>query len=170
MSKPEVFDSVFARNCAVRRIPSEDASAFLSANHLYGTAACRYRYGLFVERYSGEEMAPDASHRYPVGTLVAVATFSSARRWQKGERTVRSYEWVRYASLPGVRVLGGMGKLLRAFIDEVEPDDVMTYAPLEHYDGDAYRRLGFVKEGVKDFSGGSSAKFRLKLTDYESEE
>lgn len=109
----------------------------------------------------------DAVHPYPIGTLVAVAEFSSARNWQKGEALIRSYEWVRYASLPEVRVIGGMGKVLQEFIDEVNPDDIMSYAPAEHYDGEVYQTLGFSKVGVKQFGDSSSIKYRLKLTPYE---
>ncbi|MBQ0044264.1 MAG: hypothetical protein KBT05_04500 [Bacteroidales bacterium] len=168
MSYPEHFHSIFARNCEVRHIDKPTASAFLSSNHLYGDAACRYRYGIFVRRYSGAEMRQaDAVHPYPIGTLVAVAEFSSARNWQKGEALIRSYEWVRYASLPEVRVIGGMGKVLQEFIDEVNPDDIMSYAPAEHYDGEVYQTLGFSKVGVKQFGDSSSIKYRLKLTPYE---
>mgnify|MGYP006988390554 CR=1 FL=1 len=83
------------------------------------------------------------------GTLVAVATFSNARKWQKGEKTIRSYEWTRYASLPGVRINGGMGKVLKAFIKEVQPDDIMSYADLEWSEGAVYEQLGFELEGHK---------------------
>ena len=84
------------------------------------------------------------------GTLVAVATFSNARKWIKGDKEIRSYEWTRYASLPGLRINGGMGKLLKAFIEEVRPDDIMSYADLEWSEGDVYRQLGFTLEGRKD--------------------
>lgn len=139
------FVQVYARNCEVRRIEKPVASAFLASCHSYGDASCRYRYGLFVRRTTGEK-----GKTLPAGTMVAVSEFSSARNWVKGERTVRSCEWIRYASLPGVRVAGGMGKMLAAFIDEVHPDDVMTYADLEWSDGSAYLDLGFELEGRKD--------------------
>ena len=84
------------------------------------------------------------------GTLVAVATFSNARKWIKGDKTIRSYEWTRYASRPGVRLSGGMGKLLKAFIEEVLPDDIMTYADLEWSEGKVYEALGFALEGHKE--------------------
>ena len=42
-----------------------------------------------------------------------------------------------------------MGKLLKAFIEEVQPDDIMSYADLEWSEGRVYERLGFVSEGVK---------------------
>ncbi len=111
----EIFSSVFARNCEVRKIEKADAQAFLTANHSYGYAACRYHYGL----YPGSMDRP-----------VAVATFSNARRWIKDGMEIRSYEWTRYASLPGMRICGGMGKMLKAFMNEVRPDDIMSYADL----------------------------------------
>ncbi len=104
----------------------------------------------------------------PAGALVAVAGFSAPRVWRKGGREVRSCEWIRYASLDGIGVDGGMGKLLKAFVEEVRPDDVMSYADASWSDGDVYRKLGFVQEGDKIFPDGNrSLKFRLKLTEYE---
>ena len=189
----EIFIPMYARNCEVRKIDKETAAAFLSENHSYGDAACRYRYGLYLKRYTGrwleisrlaslarndsvgslarndsvgslarnasgdsiarndsvDSLARNDSWVEP-GSLVAVATFSNARKWQKGEKTIRSYEWTRYASLPGVRINGGMGKMLKAFIDDVHPDDVMSYADLEWSEGAVYEQLGFRLEGVKD--------------------
>ena len=109
---------------------------------------------------------------YPIGTLVAVATFSKARRWTKDDadgepQVICSYEWLRYASLPEVRVLGGMGRVLARFIGEHHPDDIMTYVPLRHFSGEVYESLGFVCEGVKIFPNGErSRKYRLKLKAY----
>lgn len=153
----EVFTPMFARNCEVRKIDKETAAAFLNENHSYGDAACRYRYGLYLKRYTGKrgEISRQARNDsgdtlVQPGTLVAVATFSNARKWQKGEKTIRSYEWTRYASLPGVRINGGMGKVLKAFIEEVQPDDIMSYADLEWSEGAVYEQLGFRLEGRKD--------------------
>ena len=108
---------------------------------------------------------------------------------------IRSYEWIRFASLPGVRISGGMGKILKAFIEEVHPDDIMSYADLEWSEGAVYEQLGFTLEGRKDpvmfeidtewerhpvktvihtptsgnlfFCNFGSNKYRLKLTEYE---
>lgn len=156
------FAQIYARNCEVRRIDKATAQAFLRENHSYADAACRYRYGLFLKRHTGHnalacnlkppaEETPEANimERILPGTLVAVATFSNARKWVKGDRTIRSYEWTRYASLPGIRLSGGMGKILRTFIKEVQPDDIMTYADLEWSKGDVYEQLGFAFEGIR---------------------
>ena len=140
---------VYARNCEVRRIEKGVAAEFLERNHSYGDAACRYRYGMFLKRHTGHLAAEGMGKLLEAGTLVAVATFSNARKWVKGGMAIRSYEWTRYASLPELRVSGGMGKLLRAFIEETEPDDIMSYADLEWSDGIVYDQLGFTLEGQK---------------------
>ena len=130
---------VFARNCEVRAITPEAAASFLQRNHVYGSARARYRLGLFRIRSTGNA---EAGMDQTPG-MVAVATFSDGRRREDG--TV-SYEWVRYASVQGARVVGGMGRLLDAFVATVgdgTPMDVMTYADLEWYDGRSYLRLGF---------------------------
>ncbi|MCQ2184988.1 MAG: hypothetical protein MJY62_06225 [Bacteroidales bacterium] len=168
------FRSIFARNCEVRRIDASTCAAFMDANHGYGHATSRYHYGIF--------------HK---GALVGAAQFSSARTWTKGEKKIRSCEWVRYASLADSRISGGMGKVLRKFIEEIHPDDIMSYADLEWSDGRTYEKLGFTAEGTTEsvlfgidkdtwkrtpvknnetysyyFLNFGSRKFRLKLTQY----
>jgi len=146
--------TVFARNCGIRRIDKATASSFLNENHRMGDAACRYRYGLFVKRRTGcnEESLPE-------GTLVAVSEFSSARTMRDGSR---SCEWIRYASLKGLRVQGGMGKMLTHFLEEVRPDDVMTYSdPSSQDGGNIYRTLGFKSEGAVEKAAFSCEKFRF---------
>ena len=149
LSHLEIFFPIYARNCEVRRIEKSEAAEFLKLTHSYADANCRYRYGLFLKRHTGHIADSGESHEYTPGTLVAVATFSNARKWIKGDKTIRSYEWTRYASLPEIRVNGGMGKLLKTFIEEVQPDDIMSYADFEWSEGTVYEKLGFVSEGSK---------------------
>ena len=174
----ELFSQAYARNCEVRRIGKAEAQAFLKENHSYGYAACRYRYGLFLKRHTGHiaedlrslDSARDDSQKKwddsqeklddcpekrkdsngHIGNLIAVATFSNARRWMKDGKEISSYEWTRYASLPDMRVSGGMGKLLKAFINDVHPDDIMSYADLEWSEGSVYKALGFRAELGKE--------------------
>lgn len=166
MTGPQQFESIFARNCVIQTIPKEMAQEFLQKNHCYGSASCRFRYGLFQVRGkmpSGGNDAKGGGNGTTVGRLVAVATFSSARKWLKEGREYRSYEWVRYASLEGTRVIGGMSKLLKNFVETVKPDDVMTYAPEEKFTGEVYTHLGFVQEEKKIFpDGNASLKFRYR--------
>ena len=134
LSQFGIFRRIFARNTEARRITRPEASEFLDKWHTYGDAAARYRYGLFTRE----------------GELVAVSTFSSGRTWNKGGQAIRSYEWVRYASLPNVRICGGMGKTLKTFIKDNAPDDIMSYSDLEWTDGGAYRALGFREDGKRE--------------------
>ena len=151
--------NIFARNCECRRIGREEADAFLSLHHRLGSCRSRYRYGLYTTRCTGKN-----EERTQAGTLVAVASFSNARRWVKGDRLISSYEWIRYASLPGIRVTGGMGKLLNAFIEDVHPDDVMSYSdPMSIDGGEAYKKLGFSDEGIVEKPGFVCRKFRLRF-------
>lgn len=153
------LSNIFARNCSIRRIDKTEAAAFMNACHRLGDTSCRYRYGMFIERHTGSNEAS-----LPPGTLVAVSEFSNARRWIKDGIKVSSYEWIRYASLPGIRVMGGMGKMLRTFIDDIHPDDIMSYADSSWPDGgEVYLTLGFKEEGMVERPGFKCRKFRLKV-------
>lgn len=140
------FRSVFARNCDIRRITPAEARPFLNAHHSLGFCSAGVFYGVFSRRTTGA-----AESAMQPGELLAVASFSKPRHWIKEGRDYNSYEFVRYASLPDVRISGGMGKVLEKFIkDHPDADDVMSYCDLEWSDGAAYRSLGFVEEGVTE--------------------
>lgn len=150
LSHLELFTPVYARNCEIRRIDKKTAADFLEQNHSYGDAVCKYRYGMFLKRHTGHIAEEGIGEGLDPGTMIAVATFSNARKWKKGDKEIRSYEWTRFASLPQLRISGGMGRFLKHFIREVQPDDIMSYADLEWSKGDVYMRLGFTLEGRKD--------------------
>lgn len=77
---------------------------------------------------------------------------------------VCSYEWVRYASIDGVRVVGGMSRSLKQFISDKSPDDVMSYADASYPDGGkVYATLGFRCEGIIEKSGFRNLKYRLEV-------
>ncbi|HJB44025.1 MAG TPA: hypothetical protein IAB87_04475 [Candidatus Coprenecus merdipullorum] len=139
---------VYARNCEVRPVNAETAAAFLERTHAYGSARSFCRLGLFRMRATGREEATMDS----TPGMVALASFSSGRKMNDGRL---SYEWIRYASLRGVRVVGGMGKLLGAFAAGImgnmpeTPFEVMTYSDEEWYDGRSYAELGFDEDGKR---------------------
>ena len=184
----KIFTQVYARNCEIRKIDKQTAAEFLEKHHSYGDAACKYRYGLYLKRHTGH----NAENNKHINELIAVATFSNARKWVKSDKIIRSYEWTRYASLPQLRISGGMGRLMKAFITDIHPDDIMSYADLEWSEGNVYEALGFSLEGKKSpvafsidtntwkrkasvlqsyptryFVNFGSNKYRLKLTDYQ---
>ncbi|OFY44066.1 MAG: hypothetical protein A2X18_08075 [Bacteroidetes bacterium GWF2_40_14] len=126
--------SVFARNCVVKPISAESAREFLEKNHILGYTACSYKYALYIRK---------ATEDINENEIVAVAMFSAPRPMVREGKKILSYEWVRYAGLAEYRIAGGMGKLLKYFIDKYSPDEIMSYADKDWSDGNVYRKLGF---------------------------
>lgn len=176
------FRSVFARKCRIIGSKDPEASGragafarFLEKYHAYGDAKSKYRYGLLydgelvavatfsasrpmvrriLEPYKNVPPEEVASLRFATDFLPGRTAYSS-----RDAVMVQSYEWVRYASLPDVRVAGGMGRLLRAFLKEItqknalagsrQPVEVMTYSDNEWSGGAVYEKLGFVPAGER---------------------
>jgi hypothetical protein len=159
IAKPEIVKSrlsamlgesykIPARLTVARRIEKKDEVSFLKTNHLNGSVSSKFRYGLFLpNRYYRVLNADFQANREGDELLVAVATFSHPRIFQKETGPIRSYELIRFASALGSNVVGGLDKLLNAFVKERQPDDIMTYADLEWSDGASYRKLGFEMKG-----------------------
>lgn len=145
-------ECVFARNCKVRRLDKKRAADFLNENHFLGSCSARFHYGLFINRKTGTSETP-----LPKDTLVAVGSFSNGRRFKDGHL---SYEWIRYASLKSLRVVGGMSKILNRFVEEMHPGDIMTYVDASHSDGSAYKLLGFEQECKVEKNGFINLKLK----------
>lgn len=126
--------TIFARNCQVREISSLQATTFLDKYHSYRATKAKFKYGLFTKE----------------GKLVAVSTFSSPREMNREGEILDSYEWVRYSSFPDTRVVGGMGKMMKSFIDNVHPQEIMSYADREWSEGEVYLKLGFNKDSERN--------------------
>ena len=148
------FTRLHARHCFIERIDKLTADNFLKINHLQGSVKAKFKYGLFlkpqyVERFIGRIVCEDTDNgnsKITVPLLIAVATFSGGRTMKIGNRAdTRSFELIRFATLQGYVVVGGMNKLLKAFIIEHQPDDIMSYADRDWSDGRSYDKLGFTK-------------------------
>lgn len=122
---------IHARATKACRIDKQTAKAFLNTHHLQGSTGAYYKYALM--------------HKDEV---VAVATFSKARVMYDGPVYYRSYELERFACISGYTVTGGLGKLLFAFIDEINPAHIMTYADADWGKGEGYVKLGFASAGI----------------------
>lgn len=195
------FKSIFARKCKVlnsrewQQLEKErphgeidSETHFLNSYHAYGAATSKYRYALLWEDRIvavATFSAPRPMLRQLSAPLQNISPQQAARLqitdrplspgslYGPNEAAVfRSYEWVRYASLPGVRVAGGMGKLLQAFLKEVEhpdnprfagmPIEVMSYSDNEWSGGEVYETLGFTLAGERD-----AVEYYVDRTTYE---
>ncbi|MFA7115687.1 MAG: hypothetical protein WC140_00425 [Bacteroidales bacterium] len=158
--------SVFARNCECKRINSTLAKSFLKETHVYGFARARYHFGLFIKKdrsvlTKDRLVLGSKNENSKLGLLVAVASFSAPRKMTIDRGGIKSYEWVRYASSQGIRVVGGMGKVMMSFVRLLRPNnikilkslesfEIMSYADCEWSNGNVYRKLGFQEISIKD--------------------
>jgi len=148
------FTRLHARHCIIERIDKPTADKFLEVNHLQGSVKAKFKYGLllkaqYTERFIGKVVCEANDNnlvRAIKPKLIGVATFSGGRTMKVGERKgSRSYELIRFATLKGYVVVGGMDKLLKAFTKEHEPNDIMSYIDRDWSDGRSYLKLGFLK-------------------------
>ncbi|GAB3911905.1 hypothetical protein GCM10028803_54300 [Larkinella knui] len=136
-----------ARLTQVRRIDKPTAGRFLQDNHLQVVTHSKYKYGLFLPQRYFRILSADFSVKPPDAAelLVAVATFSYPRRVVRDGISHRSVELVRFANKLNCTVVGGLDKLLKAFVTDVRPDDIMTYADRDWSTGRSYEKLGFTR-------------------------
>lgn len=139
-------DTIPARLTQVQRIDKPTLDKFLIDNHLQSKANAKLKYGLFLpKRYFRVIKNEAILHEILAhdSLLVAVASFSNPKKFIREGQEYRSYEMVRFASYRGLTVVGGLNKLLKKFIEEHSPDDIMTYADADWSDGTNYEKIGF---------------------------
>lgn len=107
-----------ARKTKVVELDSKTFSEFLEKNHLEGKAPAKEKIGLVYE-----------------GTLVSVAGF---------QEISDEFVLVRFCSILGVTIVGGLSKLLSKYKDI----EVVTFSDLRYSLGEVYEKVGFNR--VKD--------------------
>jgi hypothetical protein len=136
-----------ARVCKVRRIDKALAETFLNKNHLQQYVGAKIKYGLFLPK-PYFRLLPPTFLGDSEDILVAVMTFSGAKKFYFGDETKQSFELIRWASLNGLNVAGGFSKLLKFFIKDKKPGNIMTYIDADWSDGVSFGKLGFVLENT----------------------
>jgi hypothetical protein len=120
-------ERVYARQCVTARIDKQTALDFQKEHHLQEELPGKYRYGLFHH-----------------GELVAVMVFSGGRLMRHSEN-YRSFECLRFCSKQRLVIIGGFSKLLKAFVLDFKPNDIMTYVDADWSNGSKFEKLGFIK-------------------------
>ncbi len=132
-SKLQLNKKVFARKCLVKKINSPEAKVFLNKYHFMGYAQSAYHIGLFLN-----------------DELISVAAFSKGRKMNRLNAEQRSFEMVRYCSKDGLTITGGLSRLLKYFIDDKKPGDIMTYIDKQFGGGKSYLKYGFKIHSEKE--------------------
>lgn len=139
------------RLTVAREMTKHQATDFLEKWHVNGNVSSVYHYGLFLpERrkgYLSGSVSFDTVQDNEL--LVAVATFGPLRKMTRISDSYISGELIRFASLGGVSIPGGLAKLLAAFHRHHQTDDIMTYADLDWSDGRSYGKTGFIRKEDK---------------------
>ena len=120
---------IYARQTVVARVDKRIALAFQEENHLQAALPGKYRYALFHQ-----------------GELVSLAIFSGGRKMVHYSPDYRSFELLRFCHKSGFRVVGGLSKLIKSFIDNFHPNDIMTYVDRDWSQASNLRTLGFEEQ------------------------
>lgn len=153
-----------ARLTTIQRIDRPTLEQFLTTHHLQVATQSKYKYGLFLPHRYFRVLSPAFREKLTTNSddelLVAVATFSHPRSVERQGQPFRSYEMVRFANHLHTTVVGGLNKLLKAFVTDqysLHPPsegypriDIMTYADHDWSDGRSYDHLGFTRVGLTE--------------------
>lgn len=155
-SKLNKNDRIYARNCEITQISSNDVKIFMDENHLQAGLNCKIAYGL--------------KHNNELVCAIGIKNHN-----------IHEYEISRFACKLGVNVVGGAGRLFKRFIDDYNPKEVLSYADRRFSNGNLYKKLGFKllsctkpnyfyikKNNVYSRQKFQKHKLHKKLADYDS--
>lgn len=117
---------IYARKCIIKEVPTKEKTKFLNENHIQGSIGSKINYGLY---YNNE--------------LVSIMTFGKGRKIMNG----LNYEWelLRFCNKINTTIIGGASKLLKHFIKNINPTNLISYADVRWSNGNLYDVLGFKK-------------------------
>jgi hypothetical protein len=121
MAKIGESRKIHARKAVVKYIDTKTSKEFCELYHRQGSAGAKYHVGLF----EGDD-------------LVSVLTVGKPRFDKSAE-----WEIIRSCTKNGVKVVGGLNKMLAHFERDVKPNSISTYVDRAWGSGDVYRRAGF---------------------------
>ena len=122
----------YARKCAIKEVSKLEVSNFLNENHYQNSCYSLKEYGLYHDN-----------------ELISVMTFGKPR-------FNKNYEWelLRFCNKKHTRVLGGASKLLKRFLTENKPKNIISYSLNEYGTNELYESIGFnfLNFGVPSYS------------------
>lgn len=117
---------VYGRNTEVHEVSNHESYEFQNKYHLQGQAKASIHIGIF------DKKKPDE--------MLGVMTFGKPRFNDKYD-----YELIRMCFKTGVIIVGGAQKMLKYFIKQYKPSQILTYADLTKFNGSVYEKIGFSK-------------------------
>lgn len=112
---------VYARHCNIAEVSKIDADKFLNDNHLQGTCKGQlFCYGLFFNN-----------------DLLAIMTFGRPRYNRKYQ-----FELLRLCTKSGYMIPGGASKLFKHFVEQENPESIISYCDASKFKGSVYQKMG----------------------------
>jgi DNA-binding CsgD family transcriptional regulator len=119
-SKLNKNNKIYARKCKIKEISDNKLiKLFLDENHIQGHVGSSIKLGL----YFNDE-------------LVSLMTFGKSRYNKKYQ-----YELVRFCNKKYNNIIGGASKLFKYFINNYNPESIISYADLRYSNGNMYTKL-----------------------------
>lgn len=118
-------NKVYARECNVINLTSEEYTIFNNKYHLQGSVNAQIRIGITYEN-----------------ELIAAMGFGKSRFSNEFE-----YELLRYCTKPGIDIIGGAERIFKNFIENNMVTSVVSYCDRGKFTGGVYARLGFQFNG-----------------------
>ena len=119
---------IYARKCIIKEVNNNEKKMFLELNHLQGNDSSSIKLGLYFNN-----------------ELVSLMTFTKPRFNKK-------YEWElsRFCSKENCNVIGGASKLFKYFINNYNPQTIISYSDIAKTRGNLYDKLGFNLETISN--------------------
>jgi hypothetical protein len=119
-------NKIYARNCNIEILDNDLKNQFLNHNHIQGEDKSKIKLGLY---YNGE--------------LISVMTFGNLRKVTGNKSSIDSYELLRFCNKLNTNVVGGFSKLLKFFIKNYHPKNIISYADKRWSNGKVYEKNNF---------------------------
>ena len=114
---------IFARKCSIVQISSNDAYKFYSLNHLQGNCSATFHFGLLYDN-----------------DIVAAMSFGKR---SIGHNDNKQWELIRYCVKQNIQVIGGASKLFKYAINQIQPEQIISWSSNDISNGSMYKELGF---------------------------
>lgn len=123
----KIENKISARKLKITKLNKKDAKLFFEQNHIQGHAPAHVVYGLVNKS----------------NVIISAMSFSKPSK-AKGQINIdNSYELLRFCSLLNTNVSGAANRLFKQFIQDFNPDNILTFSDLRWNSGNVYKNLGF---------------------------
>ena len=117
---------IYSRKCEIKNVPNNEVKGFLNENHIQGYVPSKINIGLY---YNNE--------------LVSLMTFGNLRKNLGSEKQDNVFELLRFCNKLNTSVVGGASKLFKYFLNNYNPQKVISYCDLRWSNGMIYHLLNF---------------------------